>query len=342
MGTFDDDIERADRAGQKRDRLARFYRVVQYLDAHPEGVTPNQIAAFVGMSRRSAYRDLRALEDELGVSLWSDSGRWGVAEKALLPAFRLTQAEAMAVFLAARLMAKYADAHDPDLAAAFQKLAAALPDVLAAHVQRTLDVMATRPLDPAGRDRLKVLTQAWAERRVVELVYDPSTYDRTREPRRARVRPYLIEPSPLARALYLIGFDESKQAVRTFKLERIRELALTRERFEAPPDGDVEASLDRAWGIIADQDEVGVVLRFAPSVASRVAETTWHPTQVLEWDADGGPGGGLMWRGRVSGTLEIREWILGWGADVEVLEPAALRGEVAEILGRAAAQYRGR
>jgi predicted DNA-binding transcriptional regulator YafY len=70
-------------------------------------------------------------------------------------------------------------------------------------------------------------------------------------------------------------------------------------------------------------------------VASRVAETTWHPTQALTKNADGS----LTWRARVSGTLEIRPWILGWGADVEVLAPQALRGEVAEVVRKAAARY---
>ncbi len=329
------DPDAADRAGRKRDRLARFYRVATYLEAHEEGVTPDQIAAFVGMSRRNAYRDLKALESELGVPLWSDEGRWGVADRAFLPAFRLTQAEAMSVFLAARLVAKYADAYDPELAAAFQKLAGGLPPVLAAHVQRTLDVMSRRPLDPEGSWRLRVLTQAWADRRVVDLAYDPSTYDPKRVVRRARVRPYLIEPSPLSHALYLIGWDESKGALRTFKLERIRDLRLAAERFEPPPEGEIEGALARAWGIIADQPPVEVALRFDPAVASRVAETTWHPTQAAVLNPDGS----LTWRATVSGTLEIREWILGWGADVEVVAPAALRSEVAGIVRRAAARY---
>ena len=325
----------ADAVGRKRDRLARFYRVTTYLETHPEGATPDQIAAFVGMSRRNAYRDLRALQDELDIPLWADGGRWGISDKAFLPAFRLTRAEAMAVFLAARLMARYADAHDPDLAAAFQKLGEALPPVLGRHVQRTLDVMAARPLDPVGSRNLRLLTQAWAERRVVELTYDPSTYDPARPPRAARVRPYLIEPSAETHALYLIGFDETKGGLRTFKLERIRALSMTPVQFDPPPDGEIEAALDRAWGIVADQDVVEVVLRFDRSVASRVAETSWHPTQSLAKNADGS----LTWRARVSGTLEIRPWILGWGADVEVLAPVALRGEVAEVVRRAAARY---
>ncbi len=326
----------ADSVGRKRDRLARFYRVTTYLEAHPEGATPDQIAAFVGMSRRNAYRDLKALQEELDIPLWAEGGRWGIHEKAFLPAFRLTRAEAMAVFLAARLMARYADAHDPDLAAAFQKLGEALPPVLARHVQRTLDVMAARPLDPVGSRNLRLLTQAWAERRVVELTYDPSTYDPARRPRAARVRPYLIEPSAETHALYLIGFDETRGGLRTFKLERIRSLALTPVEFAPPPDGEIEAALDRAWGIVADQAVVEVILQFDRSVASRVAETTWHPTQSLTKNPDGS----LTWRARVSGTLEIRPWILGWGADVEVVAPDALRAEVAAIVRAAAAHYR--
>jgi predicted DNA-binding transcriptional regulator YafY len=323
-------------AGRKRDRVARFYRVATYLATHLDGVTPDELARFLGMSRRNAYRDLRALDDELGMPVWAEGGRWGLERDALLPAFRLSQGEAMAVFLASRLMAKYADAYDPELAAAFQKLGEALPDVLGQHVHRTLDVMARRPPDPEGTRRLRALTQAWAERRVVELTYDTSTYDPGRAARTARVRPYLIEPSTETHALYLIGWDETRGAIRTFKLERILRLTVTPEHFEAPPDGVIEEALEKAWGIIADQGAVDVELRFAPSVASRVNETTWHPTQAVRREADGS----LTWTATVSGTVEIRSWILSWGPDVEVVAPAALRDEVAGLLAEAAGRYR--
>jgi proteasome accessory factor B len=78
-----------------------------------------------------------------------------------------------------------------------------------------------------------------------------------------------------------------------------------------------------------------VRLRFAPSVAARVREATWHPTQVVEEAADGS----LVWRARVAGTVEIRLWILSWGDEVEVLAPEALREDVASTLRRALGQY---
>ena len=38
---------------------------------------------------------------------------------------------------------------------------------------------------------------------------------------------------------------------------------------------------------------------------------------------------------------EIRIWILGWGAEAEVVSPPELRAEVADQLKRAAEQYEG-
>ena len=96
------------------------------------------------------------------------------------------------------------------------------------------------------------------------------------------------------------------------------------------------AGLERAWDIIADQPPVTVVLRFVPEVAARVREATWHPSQALREEPDGS----LTWSATVAGTIEIRLWILQWGSDVEVLEPADLREDVAATLERALTRYR--
>jgi predicted DNA-binding transcriptional regulator YafY len=50
----------------------------------------------------------------------------------------------------------------------------------------------------------------------------------------------------------------------------------------------------------------------------------------------------LTWRATVAGPIEIRLWILSWGDDVEVLEPAALRDDVAATHRRAADHYAAR
>ena len=169
----------------KHDRLARFYRVLRFLAAHPEGASVDAVAGFVGMSRRTVYRDLRALEGEIGIPLWNDGGRWGIVEGAFLPPLRLTLDEAVAFFLAARLTAQFADRYDPDMGAAFQKLAEILPPVVARHLERTIDVLASRPPDERLTRNLRTLARAWAERRVVELTNDAATYSPGRPPRRS-------------------------------------------------------------------------------------------------------------------------------------------------------------
>ena len=243
--------------GRKRDRTARLLMVVQILRANgTRGVTPAEIAKRTGMAKRTVYRDLNAIGGELGIPVWSEGGRWGVDAEAFLPPLRLTLSEAMAIFLSARLLARYMDKHDPVLASAFTKLEEGLPASLRDHVERTVQDLASRDVDPVFNRHVEDLTKAWADRRVVAFEYLPAPYGAKRGPRRATVRPYLLEPSLQTHALYLIGFDEDRGAMRTFKVERIRDLSVLLRTFDAPED-DVVAQLRRAWDIIADQPADG-------------------------------------------------------------------------------------
>ena len=320
----------------KRDRVARLARVANLLKHNPEGMRAEDIGIRLGISKRTAYRDLVALEGELQMPTWSEGGRWGMLDSSFLPPLKLTTSEAMAVFLATRLMVRYADKYDPDLASAFEKLAEGLPGPLTEHVARSLDVLQRAARAPEFVDHVHTLTRAWAERRVVEITYAPASYEgRPTEVRRATVQPYLIEPSTQTHALYVIGFDEGRGGLRTFKIERIRSVTVTPRAFEPPEAGSVERLMRGAWDIIADQPPTSVVVRFSTAVAGRVAETVWHPSQVFEAQPDGT----LIWRATVSGSIEVRLWILSWGDDATVIEPPALRADMAATLRRAGANY---
>jgi proteasome accessory factor B len=216
------------------------------------------------------------------------------------------------------------------------KLAQVLPPVLSEQLHETADAFADTPRDESFTRVLRTLTEALAGRRVVEIEYAAGVYDRSKGTRRLRLHPYAIEPSAVTRALYVIGYDEDRAARRTFKVERILSASLTPAMFPVLG-ASVAAEMRAAWDVVADDTPVDVVLRFDPDVAARVAETRWHPSQVSQAE----PGGSLLWRARVSGMLEIRSWILGWGQDVEVLEPEDLRAWVAGQLAAASARYAG-
>ena len=325
----------SDRGGAKWDRAARYLKIAMLLRDHPDGMTAQGLADRIGVAKRTIYRDLDAMDLDAGLPIWNDKGKFGLEGEAFLPPLALTLHEATTLFLAARMLAKTSDEHDTELIGAFVKLAQILPPVLAQHIEETVDAFASTPANERFTRVFRVLAEAWAQRRVVEIEYDAGVYDPSKGPRRTRVQPLAIEPSALTHALYLMGWDESRKARRTFKVERIISASLTPDTFEPPPGAATAKDLLRAWDVIADEDPVRVVIRFSPSVAKRAAETRWHPSQELEDQPDGS----LLWRGQVAGMREIKIWILGWGADAEVLEPPNLRRGIAAELAKAAAVY---
>jgi len=64
-----------------------------------------------------------------------------------------------------------------------------------------------------------------------------------------------------------------------------------------------------------------IKLRFLPKVANNVTEVQWHSTQKVTRNSDGS----ATMEFRVDGLGEITWWILGYGDQVQVLAPKALR-----------------
>ena len=320
---------------QKSDRSARLIRTLRYVEAAGEaGIRPEDLARKLGVSRRTAYRDLKALEATVGVPVWNHLGRWGVSREGLLPELRFSKDEAISVVLAARLLAKFSTGYDPELGAALMKLGSLLEDPLRSAVERTVTQLSELGIDGEARDRLRQLTTAWVTERIVEFDYAP-VWSNPGSSRRARVHPYLIEPSAATHTTYLIGHDETRNALRTFRVDRISNVRVTTTTFELPKEVELERTLASAWDIVADQPLEEISIRFGREVAARVKETRWHPSQSIEEQPDGS----LIWRARVSGLLEIRAWVLTWGEGAEVLRPEALRADMARTHLAAASRY---
>jgi proteasome accessory factor B len=326
-----------DRAARKRDRLARLLAVASILyskGSTEAGVPVSEIAALTGMTTRTVYRDIRALEEELDVPVFqAGRGRYGIERKFFLPPLRLSVPEAIVLFLAARLIARWSDQYDAAVVSAFTKLADALPQPIARHVTATMLAIGEHDPDEPFTRSFSAVARGWADGRVVEIDYDPGTTPR----RRTRVHPYFLEPDAALRSVYLIGHDEAANAMRTYKVERIRSAILTTDRYVIPDDFDPDAWLANSWGIWSSDGTptARIRLRFDTSVAHRVREAVWHRSQTLtELE-----GGGVEMEVTVAGIVEIQAWILSWGGGVEVLEPPELRAAIAESVRRAADRY---
>lgn len=332
-----DDEGGDDRIGRKRDRLARLLSVASILYSKGKGdngVAVGEIARLTGMTTRTVYRDINALDDELGVPVFqAGRGRYGIDRKFFLPPLRLSVPEAIVLFLAARLIARWSDQYDAAVVSAFTKLADLLPQPIARHVAATMLAVGGHDLNEPFTRSFSAVARGWAEGRVVELSYDPGSG----QAKQTRVHPYVLEPDAALRSVYLIGFDEPANAMRTYKVERIRSATLTTDRYEIPDDFDPDAWLANSWGIWSSDSTPTerVKLRFDASVAHRVREAIWHRSQELTERDDGGVDLSVT----VAGTVEIRPWILSWGPGVEVLEPPELRDAVAQAVRDAAARY---
>jgi proteasome accessory factor B len=135
------------------------------------------------------------------------------------------------------------------------------------------------------------------------------------------------------RAWYVIGKSGIHDgSIRMFKLNRIKGLTTLASRFSASEKFDVYDYLGKAWSMIPEGRIYNVKLRFSRKVARNVAEVQWHSTQKMTHNDDGT----LTVKFRVDGLGEIGWWILGYGDQVEVLAPAALRKHIARTAKRMA------
>ena len=113
--------------------------------------------------------------------------------------------------------------------------------------------------------------------------------------------------------------------MRTFKTERIEAAELTDESYTIPADFDANEFFGSSWGIVVEGEVKTVRLRIRePEIMRIMDETTWHPSQVLEKQKDGS----MIMTLRVTDTVDLFSWIMGWGEKIEVLEPSELREEV--------------
>ena len=78
-----------------------------------------------------------------------------------------------------------------------------------------------------------------------------------------------------------------------------------------------------------------MIVRFDREIADWIAGGQWHPTQRIERLADGR----LQFTVTVTGYEEMLYWVLSFGAQAEVVEPAPLRAAVAEAAQRMTEKY---
>ncbi|MEX1019533.1 MAG: CRISPR-associated helicase Cas3' [Litorilinea sp.] len=288
---------------------------------HPDGITEAEIAKMTGIGRRSVNNYLVHLSDEGRVE--KEGTLWFPLEyeETRLRAIDLSPEEAYALYLGSRLLTKQHDKRNEPAETALLKLAQVLTSDagVGQEIAQAATLLAQRPTRPGYQSVFTTLTRGYIYRRTVEVVYRPLNGRAFT----TRFQTYLMEPSLIGFSTYVIGHSSVPDTLRSYKLERIQEARLLRERYQIPPDFAGLDILSNSWSIYFGEETTTVVLRFSPQVKERVLESMWHPSQETEDDPD--KSGWLRWSASVSDTTDMLPWIRGWGAACEVLAPVELR-----------------
>jgi predicted DNA-binding transcriptional regulator YafY len=142
--------------------------------------------------------------------------------------------------------------------------------------------------------------------------------------------------------LYLIGKTHVNEHITTMAVERMRRAELLAgeggvfQKFAYPPGFRPDRYTEGAFGIIVEEEPtaVEILIHNAETEAYLRARTT-HRTQKFTKRRDGK----TVLTMTVRGTIELRNWVFGFGPWLEVLKPIALREEVAGLLRTASRNY---
>jgi proteasome accessory factor B len=124
--------------------------------------------------------------------------------------------------------------------------------------------------------------------------------------------------------------------LRTFALPRVASVTRTGVTFRRPKEFSLAKMLEGSFAVFEGRNAKLLEIRFRGVAARLVGERTWHASQQIKADRKG-----VLLRMRVGLSPDLVQWILGWGADAEVLAPPELRAKVASAANAVAAVYPG-
>jgi proteasome accessory factor BC len=288
---------------------------------------------------RRFYADRAELES-LGISLQVEKPGEGFFEAELyalppenyyLPAIEFSDAELAALRTALALLdGRFAYAEP--LRLALQQVSWGRPSPLTVGESPPVEVSVTA--SAGGRElsqRLSKIETAISRRKTVQ--FDYYTMQRDEESSRT-VDPYHLVYR--AGQFYLIGHSHERDAVRVFRLSRIRgkvSYATKAEHdFPAPEDFDRRDYASRADWQMGDVEGTAKIFlreRIAWLVERDFgAYGEFRPARK----ADGAPGRGAILETEYASSRQLISWVLSWQHNAAVLEPEELAKEAAERL----------
>jgi len=309
------------------DRTQRIIRIIIALQS-AQNYSVEDLARLFETSRRTIYRDLNVLQ-KAGVPFhYAPQSHCYTIDKGFsLPISDLSTMETLGLLL---LLHKISDQIDLPFKKSALWAALKIENGISSKVKnfcsRALEHITIKDYPQtktASLDKFFVLLiEAILKKRIAKISYQlshihkPATFD---------LRPYHLLYNK--HGWNILGKSDIHDSVRSFRINRIKELYLSDKCFVEDEEFDIKECLGRAWSMLPEGKLYHIKLKFSPKVATDVAEVQWHSTQRISLEEDGY----AIIEFRVDGLSEIKWWILGYGDQVQVLAPMILQQKIIKI-----------
>ena len=316
-------------------RTERLLNLLYTVQKHP-GIQAKELAKFFGRSTRTIQRDILDLR-KLGFDIASSTGAaGGFASRGsyYLKPLSFSGAEAMALFVASRVLLEQSGfPYRDDLQAALDKISNVICEkdegfFRSLEPKTSLLVKQLKDYYPWGQVFVEI-NQAILSQNTISLTYDSYSSQKVSE--------RLVDPFHVMfreGCWYLVGHCHTRQEARIFRIDRIKNLVRTSQKFQLQEEFSLQEYMENSWQL-GKGEPVRVRVLFEPPVSRLIRENVWHHTQEIQEL----PGDRLIFSATVEGTWEIKKWILGWGSAGICLEPSELREDIAGELREMVVRY---
>lgn len=182
---------------------------------------------------------------------------------------------------------------------------------------------------------LPQVIEAMKQNRLIRFNY--KAYTRSTMHNAIVLEPYFVKI--FKQRWYVIGYNRQDQRLKTYALDRIHDLTTLDLTFHMPEGFSAEGFFRDCFGITTNQnDPKHITLRVEPTQAKYFRALPLHPSQLEQLDVDGYS----IFTYRMRITYDLREALLSYGSNVEVLDPPELRRLIRHELEKALSLYHPR
>lgn len=185
---------------------------------------------------------------------------------------------------------------------------------------------------PSAREFLPIIIDAMRLNHCIKFTY--KSYMRANPQSGVVIEPYFVKI--FQQLWYVIGFNVNDKRIKTYSLDRMKNVIIMDKEFKMPQDFDPEDFFADCYGITTNQDEPKrIVIKAESTQAKYLRALPLHPSQQEEVHEKYS-----IFTYRMRNTYDLRERLLSHGSSIEVLEPAELKTQIISEIKKSLENYK--